>query len=75
MNQYLINFARKEGILCFLISHGTLTYQKNYYGKLYNDAIAEEVVDKKAINCAQTELAYNYLQHYTDKKYILKLEI
>ena len=29
---------------------------KNYYAKLYNDAIAE-VVDKKAINCAQTRLA------------------
>ena len=72
VNNFLISYARKEKILCFLISHGTLSYQKNYYAKLYNDAIAEEVVDKKAINCAQTRLAFNYLKNCTSKKYILK---
>ena len=72
INKYLIEFAKKEKIFCFLVSHGTLSYQKNYYGKLYNDAIAEEVVEKTAYNCAQTELAYSYLKNITKKKNILK---
>jgi hypothetical protein len=72
INKYLIEFSNKEKILCFLISHGTLSYQKNYYGKLYNDTIAEEVVEKTAYNCAQTELAYSYLKNITKKKNILR---
>lgn len=72
INNFLIDFAKKEKIFCFLISHGTLSTQKNYYSKLYNETIAEEVVEKKALNCAQTELALSYLKNYTRKQYILK---
>ena len=72
INNYLIEYAKKEKILCFLISHGTLSYQKNYYSKIYNNTIAEEVAEKRAINCAQSGLALSYLQNHVSKKNLLK---
>tara|TARA_A100001015_G_scaffold316774_1_gene431948 strand:- start:3859 stop:5520 length:1662 start_codon:yes stop_codon:yes gene_type:complete len=72
INSYLIDYAKKEKILCFLISHGTLSHQKNYYSKMYNNTIAEEVSEKRAINCAQSGLALSYLKHHTNKKNLLK---
>ena len=63
---------KKEKILCFLISHGTLSYQKNYYSKIYNNTIAEEVAEKRAINCAQSGLALSYLQNHVSKKKFIK---
>ena len=72
INNFIVEYASKNKIICYLVPHGTLSNQKKIYGKIYNDTIAEEVTSSKAINCAQTPLAFDYMKSNFNKKNILK---
>ena len=72
INSFISKYAKENNISCFLISHGTLSLQKNRYGKIYNDIIAEEVTSEYAKNCSQSQLSNLYFEENFEKDNVVK---
>jgi hypothetical protein len=72
INNFLINFSKKENIPCILVPHGTLSHQTKKNGKIYNKIIAEEITSNQCINCAQTKIAYGFFKKNFKKKNYFK---
>ena len=62
INSFYIDYANKSKIPCYLISHGTISWQKNKFSRMYNKNISQELVSKNGINCAQTKIALEFFK-------------
>ncbi len=60
VNSFLIEYAKKNKISCYLIPHGTISHSENNYGKIYNNIISSELVSEDCINCSQTKIAEEF---------------